>query len=634
MIFFSQNYFKKPFALILVFCLISLSAGLIWFYPKETNAMCPVTITTDATGVKHIGLAQAWEATKAAVSKANLLETAISAAKLSWQAAKQYSTWIKNTLLNLLLHKFLSLLTNNIVDWIQNGGSPRFLSKDIGSYLKEAGESAAVDFLDQYLGAGWLCEPFDMSVKIALLDTPKFETEARCTFDDIGNNLREFYDDFTKGGWRGWLKVTEPKHNFYGMYLMALDEKNRVEAKAKEDADKEAAMGKGFLSVQECAWYDANGREVEGPKDTVGQPALPLACQPANPVDYNNPGITQGGFKGPCYSKCQTKTPGSMVSEIANDTIGNTFGKFNAQISGAISDTGPLAIYVTPIANALINRVVKEGLSFVGLGDEVPEQGDLGAGVDMPNIVSSENVIRGKDNALLLSRNLNSLKNNMQDDLFEAQKDNASVLVLIKNIYNETIPILNNIVANCADLSDQASQNYIIWAQDKIAELNSTTPALDQRINEINDKINASAGLINDISSAEILSQNYVIQAGNWIEVYEEVRGEEGNTELVSAELSFRTAERDLIESAQKIVQGINNVVASTDIEGLSQEIQDSVIAVVNTANNIRTETGNITWPEAGTLYAELEEATNLKSTAATRNNQCIQAQQTPVFSD
>ena len=112
-----------------------------------------------------------------------------------WQTAQDLYEWALGVALNVLFNQILTELTNEIVAWIQGGEEPRFLSMDLEDWLGDAANNAGGLFVDQFLGAGWLCEPFDADIKIALLDVPTFETEAECTLEDMGKNISNFYEN-------------------------------------------------------------------------------------------------------------------------------------------------------------------------------------------------------------------------------------------------------------------------------------------------------------------------------------------------------------------------------------------------------------------------------------------------------
>jgi len=121
-----------------------------------------------------------------------MISAGISAFKDVWEQGWELLEWAAGVMLNILLHQLLAMITNDIVNWIENGKTPRFMSEGIGSYLKDAADNATGNFIDQYLGAGWLCEEFDLDIKLALLDVPTFETQAKCSLSDIVDNVSDF----------------------------------------------------------------------------------------------------------------------------------------------------------------------------------------------------------------------------------------------------------------------------------------------------------------------------------------------------------------------------------------------------------------------------------------------------------
>ncbi|MEK7502841.1 MAG: hypothetical protein AAB556_00155, partial [Patescibacteria group bacterium] len=76
---------------------------------------------------------------------------------------------------------------------------------------------------------------------------------ARCTIEDVANNVERFYRDFKRGGWARWFQITMvPQNNFYGAYYMSLEEKLIRESTALEAKQSEAIAGGGFLGQEEC----------------------------------------------------------------------------------------------------------------------------------------------------------------------------------------------------------------------------------------------------------------------------------------------------------------------------------------------------------------------------------------------
>ena len=220
MILFQKSFSQKLTASILVICLVGIITGPILLLPNKAQAQCAVYVAGSAPQSTGNALQTGWEALQSVWRNASLAEMIITAGELLWTNAQRLIEWALGVLLNTLLHQILAQLTNDIVNWIQNGDEPRFMTEGLGDYLGRAADVAVGNFIDQYLGAGWLCEPFDLDIKIALLDVPTFEEEVDCTLSDVVDNIEDFYDDFSAGGWTGWIELTKPQNNFYGAFLL------------------------------------------------------------------------------------------------------------------------------------------------------------------------------------------------------------------------------------------------------------------------------------------------------------------------------------------------------------------------------------------------------------------------------
>jgi len=484
--------------------------------------------------------------------------------------------------------------------------------------FSQATDNAIGNFIDQYLGAGWLCEPFDLDIKIALLDVPTFGEKAKCSLSDIVENINDFYDNFSKGGWKAWIELTKPQNNFYGALLLAQEEKMKVEAEAQKEVETDAQMGEGFLGQKDCRWWDAAGNLVEEQKDVRGIAKMPDVCkgkigeEPKVPL--------------PCRVQCQTKNPSTVIKAMANESVTNFFGWINSAMGGAIAKSGPLQVYVQAIANALINRTIKEGLILLKGEPEplyVPKYGDIGASTSIPEIIDPEQVLQNKTNAATLIGNLDTLNENVETKLLNEQKNNLAVLEgLILPVYSNIIPVLDEIQTAC--LSTPYS-SYIDWADSQKNGIEENIiPDINERISQFKLDISKSIETVNNIKTAIVSIQDYINKAEIWLNVYEKVNGELDNLELKTAETAMNAAENQAIKDTQEVLKEINGSVSSTDIIGLRQEVFDTNIIIITKAVNLEKERGNATWPEPGTLYAELESAQGLKSEANSKLNTCL----------
>ncbi|MDP2629479.1 MAG: hypothetical protein Q8P45_02130 [Candidatus Harrisonbacteria bacterium] len=206
-------------------------------------------------------------------------------------------------LLSILKKRILDVMVDDIITWIQGGGEPRFIT-NWNAFLDDAVNVAIGDFA-QEIGAGYLCQPFSTQLQIALNPVKRFSEAITCTLDDIVGNIENFYQDFANGGWIAYQSSLELQNNFYGSYFLAQEERDRRIARAQFEALEDARAGGGFLSQR-----DANGNIV---------------------------------------------TPGSTIGGLVKEAIGADF-KF-------IVNADQLSDYVASIADALINRIIREGVN-------------------------------------------------------------------------------------------------------------------------------------------------------------------------------------------------------------------------------------------------------------------------------
>lgn len=615
MTLFQKSFFQKPVSLVLIISLASLSLGPILLLPRKAQAQCPVTVVADAPQSQQTGLQTVWEGLQDAFRKGSITELITQTGELIWQNAHALLTWAAGVLLNLLLHQILAMLTNDIVNWIQNGEEPRFLSMNLKDWLWQATDNALGAFIDQYLGAGWLCEPFDLEIKFALLEVPTFEEEVRCSLSDIVDNVQDFYNNFASGGWKGWIELTKPQNTLYGAYIMAMAEKMSVEETAQAEREKELEMGEGYLSPKDCTWYDASGAVVETQEDVWGTPPLPAACQP----DPANPGQTVGGFAAPCDHRCEILTPASTVKRTTDDAVTNFYEQLNAQIAGATAKSGPFQVYVTAIVSALISRIITEGVGLLRTDSsdsslQPPGQGDIGASVDIPETISPEFVRQEITRAEALLTQLQLLRGNLENRLLAEQQNNLAVLKLVRDTYLEIIPLLENVIEAC---EDTPYSSYVSWAENQINNINNNiVPSLNQRISRMEADISYTLETINLTNQAIVAVQNYINAANNWLAVHESVGGDPDSPELAAAETAMTQARTEAVSATQTVIRRINGVALSSSFEGLTQEVQQAIANVLNQAAQLELDRGLAEWPESGTLYGELQAAYDLREEA------------------
>ncbi len=291
----------------------------------------------------------------------------------------------------VLMHQILNMITNDIIAWINGGGKPRFIS-DWKGFLTSAADKAAGAFLNQLAGIN-LCEPFSLDLRIALMPTTNFPEEVSCSFSEMG----QFFDDFRNEGWKGWAKLTSPENNFYGAYFKGIDQRMSAEAAAEKAAENEGIASKGFLGVR---------------------------CTP------------ELAAKSGCKAG-EIVTPGEVISNMTNKTISKDFDTLQASIADMTDSLGIFAPYVIAIGNALINRVIKEGLSMVAGGGDSEQ---------LPIIAPSATEVAQATNDQAFGDSLTKqhtlLINKINNDLRPNQSKNLAILNIITNSEKQIMDIL------------------------------------------------------------------------------------------------------------------------------------------------------------------------------------------------
>jgi len=231
----------------------------------------------------------------------------------------------------------LDRIVDQIIAWISGEGDPQFVT-DWKGFMRDAGEQAGAMFLQDLIGNDLmtkLCQPnWALRINISLGKPKKFSTRAMCTFKDIGKNFKEFMNNFSNGGWKAWIKTTEGQNNPYGFYLMSLNEKMSLGNKAVISAEKEATSGGGFLSDKRCKKIKYQGTVTETTETGT----------------WKKDGIP----KDTECTQWETVTPGQIAAEGLNKSVFKDIDW--------LKNNETWTSYIAAITDAMVNRLVKEGV--------------------------------------------------------------------------------------------------------------------------------------------------------------------------------------------------------------------------------------------------------------------------------
>lgn len=162
-------------------------------------------------------------------------------------------------------------LSTQIVDWIQTGREPQFI-KQPGRFLEDTGRLALDRFISRAIPQ--LCQPLRLSLQIQVPSTDPtanpFYEQITCTLDQVVDNIENFYQDFSSGGWIAYNEIWKPQNNPFGAALMINDQIIFETARAVENAKRN--QEKGFTGQTRCTtWkkYEFIGDENAGGLDVI-----------------------------------------------------------------------------------------------------------------------------------------------------------------------------------------------------------------------------------------------------------------------------------------------------------------------------------------------------------------------------
>ncbi|MBU2037455.1 hypothetical protein KJ866_04655 [Patescibacteria group bacterium] len=574
----NNNHLQRNLAGVIFFVMLAnlIIGGILIPYQQ---AQAQWAVVAPLTNVQLI-LKNVWDGIYQAYDKA---KTAIIAAVKLWEKQQAILKKVLKAAWDYLRLQLLHMLVNDIVAWIQGGGEPRFVT-DWQSFLRTAADKAGGNFVTQYLGAGFLCEAFDLKLQIALAKPQTFDESVTCSLSDITDNIDDFFSDFSNGGWEAWLAVSEPNNNIFGADLLALDKKYDVMAAAQEAAKNDAASAAGYLGDKVCVKRQCNNQ-------TTGQPGQVETYSGAS-LGWTKDQLDQGdGTSCTCF-EWTTRTPGRVVGDSLQQALGIDIenliqAKEFSEFAGAIID-------------AVINRAIREGIALMKSSPDGTSAGQTGAGISTPatvsaNISSYADALTGSASAQTIIGQQDLYKENLKKLLAESQVS-LGVLNNIKNSKNNVLSLYQQLQQRgCSNppniaSSISATQNEISALNTKIASLNSDIIAIQTKISQV--------------TTANIDTLAYKAAADAYIRVYEANISNPKAQVVLDAEAIFKAAQAKAIASNQALL-----ATSSTDFDDFASQTTAKTSATAQEAVDVMTARGVIStcaYTQSNTLYKDL----------------------------
>lgn len=151
-------------------------------------------------------------------------------------------------------------MSGSVLNWANTGyGGDPFFVKDQNSFFKSIGDQEVIKYITEMDTLNQNNRsPYAKEVSQALIEGYVAENNpgprGAFTLDKvIGPNWQEYDQDFSAGGWDGWLAVAgNPSNNPFGTYLEESERLQRQIAEKKAQQKDELVQQGGLLSQKEC----------------------------------------------------------------------------------------------------------------------------------------------------------------------------------------------------------------------------------------------------------------------------------------------------------------------------------------------------------------------------------------------
>ncbi len=358
---------------------------------------------------------------------------------------------VKEYVLDGILYEIVQIVKTQIVqstvNWINNGfeGNPGFLENP-GQFFKDVADETLGHYLE---GSefGFICSPFQVQIRLALIEKHYGARTPRCTLSGALNNLEGGFDDFVSIDygvsqrnvpgrvfkWSEWHGVVQPEGNPYGAYAAAEAELSFRLSTSKGNIQKELDLGRGLLSFKDCSNVDA-GVDTRQYFNITPEGETGSRVTPEEEAELRS--AVKKRLRGPGKSNCKTKTPGSVIETQLNKVLS---GPYESLIS---------ADEINEIVSALLGQLLQQVLGSGGLSGASQSSSNFG-GRSYIDTLSNESFSRLNTNRQILNPKINESIATLDEYV---RTKNQSVFRI-----NTSINLQNQIITKCGTTSIQAT---------------------------------------------------------------------------------------------------------------------------------------------------------------------------------
>ncbi|MFA6251247.1 MAG: hypothetical protein WC603_01310 [Candidatus Paceibacterota bacterium] len=179
-----------------------------------------------------------------------------------------------------------------------------------------------------------------------------------------------FANDFTVGGWNGWLALTQrDQNNPLGFTMLASQSLSDQESEKIENTKEELSNNEGFLSQKKCVKWQLYTED--------GKPLKQDMCDPGDEECVEDMVIyVYGPDKKTEHDKCvkeETVTPGSLIQDKASTTLGTP--ERQLELTKDINDV------LNSVFSMLLDKLYSQGFSSISSEQYAFGNDNMGIGI-------------------------------------------------------------------------------------------------------------------------------------------------------------------------------------------------------------------------------------------------------------
>ncbi len=295
------------------------------------------------------------------------------------------------TLRDQIVKRIVDDMTNQIVNSIQNGGKPLFVT-DWKGYLAKSGD-IAFDTVNNYLKTQGvnLCAPLAPELQLSFASQyaqNNLGLPVQCRYQDFQANLKNTQDFIQKGGWLSFQQLFYPENNYFGMSLTLENAYMATAAQNQQAAQSEAAASNGFLDVKQCvAWQSPLDGTTLHSEQAFLDAGWQVNSQTGGTSNRQDSDAQWKSMESTYCTQNQTVTPGEVAAQAATKGVLSNFD-YASNVQSVIS----------ALVNVVIGKVFNAGQ---GLLQSSPSSGG-GVTLDYSNLTqgSRDQQIQQNQNAI------------------------------------------------------------------------------------------------------------------------------------------------------------------------------------------------------------------------------------------